>query len=94
MYENAAAVHIDIVVFLFSRQYNRSKKGVCFYEIPEIFIETDFKIDCTSGAVRSEPDLALLVGIGLVVYAALFLFVLFQEIGERLKENLHDFIFS
>lgn len=39
-------------------------------------------------------QLALLAGIGLVVYAALFLFVLFQEIGERLKENLHDFIFS
>ena len=39
-------------------------------------------------------QLALLVGIGLAVYAALFLFVLFQEIGERIKDNLHDFIFS
>lgn len=39
-------------------------------------------------------QLALLVGIGLAVYAALFLFVVFQEIGENIKENLRDFIFS
>ena len=39
-------------------------------------------------------QLGLLVGIGLAVYAVLFLFVLFQEIGEHLRENLHDFIFS
>lgn len=39
-------------------------------------------------------QLALLVGIGLAVYVALFLFVVFQEIGENIKENLRDFIFS
>lgn len=39
-------------------------------------------------------QLGLLVGIGLAVYAVLFLFVLFQEIGEHIKENLRDFIFS
>lgn len=39
-------------------------------------------------------QLALLVGIGLAVYAALFLFVVFQEIGEGIKGNLRDFIFS
>ena len=39
-------------------------------------------------------QLALLVGIALVIYVALFLFVVFQEIGEHIKENLHDFIFS
>ena len=39
-------------------------------------------------------QLALLVGIGLAVYAALFLFVVFQEIGESIKGNLRDFIFS
>ena len=39
-------------------------------------------------------QLGLLVGIGLAVYAVLFLFVLFREIGEHLRENLHDFIFS
>ena len=39
-------------------------------------------------------QLALLVGIDLAVYAALFLFVVFQEIGENIKENLRDFIFS
>ena len=39
-------------------------------------------------------QLGLLVGIGLAVYAVLFLFVLFLEIGEHIKENLRDFIFS
>lgn len=39
-------------------------------------------------------QLALLVGIGLAIYAALFLFVVFQEIGESIKGNLRDFIFS
>ena len=39
-------------------------------------------------------QLALLVGIGLAVYAALFLFVVFQEIGESIKGNLREFIFS
>lgn len=39
-------------------------------------------------------QLALLVGIGLAIYAALFLFVVFQEIGESIRENLRDFIFS
>lgn len=32
----AAAVHIDIIVFYFSKQYNEDKKGVCFYEVSEI----------------------------------------------------------
>ena len=39
-------------------------------------------------------QLAFLVGIGLAIYAALFLFVVFQEIGESIKGNLRDFIFS
>jgi len=39
-------------------------------------------------------QLAFLVGIGLAIYAALFLFVVFQEIGEGIKGNLRDFIFS
>lgn len=39
-------------------------------------------------------QLALLVGIGLAIYAALFLFVVFQEIGESIKRNLCNFIFS
>ena len=39
-------------------------------------------------------QLALHVGIGLAVYAALFLFVVFQEIGESIKGNLREFIFS
>jgi hypothetical protein len=39
-------------------------------------------------------QLALLVGIGLAIYAALFLFVVLQEIVESIKNNLCDFIFS
>lgn len=39
-------------------------------------------------------QLALLVGIGLAIYAALILFVVFQEVGECIRQNLHDFIFS
>ena len=47
-----------------------------------------------SDIVALKTDAGLLVGIGLAVYAVLFLFVLFQEIGEHIKENLRDFIFS
>ena len=123
----AAAVHIDIIVFYFSKQYNEDKKGVCFYEVSEICRENGLKAGCVACAVRIRSDLpsvnvssfaigalilyilgcciycvfqslwlqlGLLVGIGLAVYAVLFLFVLFQEIGEHIKENLRDFIFS
>ena len=116
----AAAVHIDIIVFYFSKQYNEDKKGVCFYEVSEICRENGLKAGCVACAVRIRSDLPsgktcrecfflchrstdliyswllhfLLVGIGLAVYAVLFLFVLFQEIGEHIKENLRDFIFS
>ena len=39
----AAAVHIDIIVFYFSKQYNEDKKGVCFYEVSEICRENGLK---------------------------------------------------
>lgn len=127
----AAAVHIDIIVFYFSKQYNEDKKGVCFYEVSEICREMVLKlvalpvlfvlglicllaklvVNVSSFAIGALIlyilgcciycvfqslwlQLGLLVGIGLAVYAVLFLFVLFQEIGEHIKENLRDFIFS
>ena len=42
----AAAVHIDIIVFYFSKQYNEDKKGVCFYEVSEICRENGLKAGC------------------------------------------------
>ena len=48
----AAAVHIDIIVFYFSKQYNEDKKGVCFYEVSEICRENGLKAGCVACAVR------------------------------------------
>lgn len=53
----AAAVHIDIIVFYFSKQYNEDKKGVCFYEVSEICRENGLKAGCVACAVRIRSDL-------------------------------------
>lgn len=53
----AAAVHIDIIVFYFSKQYNEDKKGVCFYEVSEICRENGLKASCVACAVRIRSDL-------------------------------------
>ena len=52
----AAAVHIDIIVFYFSKQYNEDKKGVCFYEVSEICRENGLKAGCVACAVRIRSD--------------------------------------
>ena len=59
----AAAVHIDIIVFYFSKQYNEDKKGVCFYEVSEICRENGLKAGCVACAVRIRSDLLIIPGI-------------------------------
>ena len=131
MAENAAAVHIDIVVLSVPRRYNKNRKGCVTVKILGFFLKIILKlialpvllvlgivcllakiafdlssffigalilyiIGCSIYCVFQSLwlQLAFLVGIGLAIYAALFLFVVFQEIGEGIKGNLRDFIFS
>ena len=130
MAENAAAVHIDIIVLSAARRYNKNRKECVTVRILGFFLKIILKlialpvllvlgIVCLLAKIAFELSsffigalilyiigcsiycvfqslwlqLALLVGIGLAIYAALFLFVVFQEIGESIKGNLRDFIF-
>ena len=131
MAENAAAVHIDIIVLSAARRYNKNRKECVTVRILGFFLKIILKlialpvllvlgIVCLLAKIAFELSsffigalilyiigcsiycvfqslwlqLAFLVGIGLAIYAALFLFVVFQEIGEGIKGNLRDFIFS
>ena len=131
MAENAAAVHIDIIVLSAARRYNKNRKECVTVRILGFFVKIILKlialpvllvlgIVCLLAKIAFELSsffigalilyiigcsiycvfqslwlqLAFLVGIGLAIYAALFLFVVFQEIGEGIKGNLRDFIFS
>ena len=131
MAENAAAVHIDIIVLSAARRYNKNRKECVTVRILGFFLKIILKlialpvllvlgIVCLLAKIAFELSsffigalilyiigcsiycvfqslwlqLAFLVGIGLAIYAALFLFVVFQEIGESIKGNLRDFIFS
>ena len=131
MAENAAAVHIDIIVLSAARRYNKNRKECVTVRILGFFLKIILKlialpvllvlgivcllakiafdlssffigalilyiIGCSIYCVFQSLwlQLAFLVGIGLAIYAALFLFVVFQEIGEGIKGNLRDFIFS
>ena len=131
MAENAAAVHIDIIVLSAARRYNKNRKECVTVRILVFFLKIILKlialpvllvlgIVCLLAKIAFELSsffigalilyiigcsiycvfqslwlqLAFLVGIGLAIYAALFLFVVFQEIGEGIKGNLRDFIFS
>ena len=131
MAENAAAVHIDIIVLSAARRYNKNRKECVTVRILGFFLKIILKlialpvllvlgIVCLLAKIAFELSsffigalilyiigcsiycvfqslwlqLAFLVGIGLAIYAALFLFVVFQEIGESIKRNLRDFIFS
>ncbi|EKC47831.1 conserved hypothetical protein, membrane [human gut metagenome] len=127
----AAAVHIDIIVFIFQNSIMKIRKGCVsmrflkfvgkmvlkLVALPVLFVLglicllAKLVVNVSSFAIGALIlyilgcciycvfqslwlQLGLLVGIGLAVYAVLFLFVLFQEIGEHIKENLRDFIFS
>ena len=131
MAENAAAVHIDIIVLSAARRYNKNRKECVTVRILGFFLKIILKlialpvllvlgivcllakiafdlssffigalilyiIGCSIYCVFQSLwlQLAFLVGIGLAIYAALFLFVVFQEIGEGIKGKLRDFIFS
>ena len=131
MAENAAAVHIDIIVLSAARRYNKNRKECVTVRILGFFLKIILKlialpvllvlgIVCLLAKIAFELSsffigalilyiigcsiycvfqslwlqLAFLVGIGLAIYAALFLFVVFQEIGEGIKGKLRDFIFS
>ena len=131
MAENAAALHIDIIVLSAARRYNKNRKECVTVRILGFFLKIILKlialpvllvlgivcllakiafdlssffigalilyiIGCSIYCVFQSLwlQLAFLVGIGLAIYAALFLFVVFQEIGEGIKGKLRDFIFS
>ena len=55
--KKSGSLHIDIVVLCFSKQYNKDKKGVCFYEVSEICRENGFKADCVACIVHFRSDL-------------------------------------